>query len=146
MADEISRDLSCPLAVVNTEGRRGGMILKSLRCKNPLLFIIEAPLPYPDYLKVMALHRIVWQLDSSSVPGQVAGDSLLCRMPCVGGNGTIERIAFEEFAGAGRDELATRSRDLLQNDDAWRAVVHRSEAAAQDQLSFQAIREMFQSI
>lgn len=141
MADEISRDLSCPLAVVNTEGRQGGMILKSLRKKNPLLFIIEAPLPYPDYLKVMALHRIVWQLDSSSVPGQVAGDALLCRMPCVGGNGAIERIAFEEFAGAGRDELANRARDLLQNDEAWQAVVHRSQSDAQDRLSFHAIGE-----
>lgn len=139
MADEISRDLSCPLAVVNTEGRQGGMILKSLRKANPLLFIIEAPLPYPDYLRVMALHRIVWQLDSSSVPGQVAGDALLCRMPCVGGNGVIDRIAFEEFFEAGRDELAARARDLLQNDEAWHAVVHRAQANAQELLSFQAI-------
>ncbi len=146
MADEISRALSCPLAVVNTEGRQGGMILKSLRKKNPLLFIIEAPLPYPDYLRVMALHRVVWQLDSSSVPGQVAGDALLCRMPCVGGNGVIERIAFEEFAEAGRDELATRTRDLLQNDEAWRAVVHRAEGSARDQLSFQVIREKLHAV
>ena len=146
MADEISRDLSCPLAVVNTEGRRGGMILKSLRRKNPLLFIIEAPLPYPDYLRVMALHRIVWQLDASSVPGQVAGDALLCRMPCVGGNGVIERIAFEEFAGAGRDELATRARDLLQNEEAWRAVVHRAEGNANDLLSFPVIGEKLKTL
>lgn len=139
MADEISRDLSCPLAVVNTEGRQGGMILKSLRKNNPLLFIIEAPLPYPDYLRVMALHRIVWQLDSSSVPGQVAGDAILCRMPCLGGNGVIDRIAFGEFAEAGRDELSTRARDLLQNDEAWHAVVHRAQANAQEMLSFQAI-------
>lgn len=139
LADELSRDLSCPLAVVNTEGRHGGMILKSFRKKNPLLFIIEAPLPYPDYLRVIALHRIVWQLDSSSVPGQVAGDALLCRMPCVGGNGVIERIAFEEFEPAGRDELATRARDLLQNDEAWHAVNHRAQANARDQLSFGVI-------
>ncbi|MFA7234086.1 MAG: hypothetical protein WC076_08230 [Terrimicrobiaceae bacterium] len=146
MADEISRDLSCPLAVVNTEGRHGGMILKSLRRKNPLLYIIEAPLPYLDYLRVMTLHRIVWQLDASSVPGQVAGDSLLCRMPCVGGNGTIERIAFGEFSSAGRDELAIRARDLLQNDDAWRAVVHRATTDSRDQLSFPIIGEKIRSL
>ncbi|MFZ4778114.1 MAG: hypothetical protein ACOYM3_22305 [Terrimicrobiaceae bacterium] len=138
LADEISRELSCPLAIFNIEGRRSGMILKSLRRKNPLLFILEAPLPYPDYLKVMALHRIVWQLDASSVPGQVAGDALLCRMPCVGGNGAVERVAFEEFFAAGRDELAIRARDLLQNDDAWLAAVHRSNECARDQLSFRA--------
>lgn len=142
MADQISRDLSCPLAVVNAEGRKGGMILKSLRKKNPLLYIIEAPLPYADYLKVMALHRIVWQLDASSVPGQVAGDALLCRMPCVGGNGAIERIAFEEFASAGRDELAARARDLLQNDEAWRAVVHRASVLAGEMLSFRAVSDL----
>ena len=145
LADEISRDLSCPLAVVNTEGRHGGMILKSFRKKNPLLFIIEAPLPYPDYLKVIALHRIVWQLDSSSVPGQVAGDALLCRMPCVGGNGVIDRIAYEEFESAGRDELATRARDLLQNDEAWQAVNHRARTNAQDQLSFCVIADKLQA-
>lgn len=142
MADQISRDLSCPLAVVNVEGRSGGMILKSLRKKNPLLYIIEASLPYPDYLKVMALHRIVWQLDASSVPGQVAGDALLCRMPCVGGNGAIERIAFGEFSSAGRDELAARARDLLQNDEAWRAVVHRAGIVAGESLSFQAVSDL----
>ncbi len=142
MADQISRDLSCPLAVVNVEGRSGGMILKSLRKKNPLLYIIEAPLPYPDYLKVMALHRIVWQLDASSVPGQVAGDALLCRMPCIGGNGAIERMAFGEFASAGRDELAARARDLLQNDEAWRAVVHRAGVVAGESLSFRAVSDV----
>ncbi len=136
LADEISRELSCPLAVFNTEGRRSGMILKSLRRRNPLLFILEAPLPYPDYLKVMALHRIVWQLDASSVPGQVAGDALLCRMPCLGGNGAIERVAFPEFFSSTRDELAIRARDLLQNDDSWLAAVHRANEIAQEQLSF----------
>lgn len=146
IADEISRNLSCPLAVVNTEGRQGGMILKSLRRNNPLLFIIEAPLPYPDYLRVIALHRIVWQLDSSSVPGQVAGDALLCRMPCVGGNGVIDRIAFEEFAEAGRDELATRARDLLQNDEAWNAVVHRAQSNSLERLSFQVIGKKLLSL
>ena len=146
MADEISRDLSCPLAILNTEGRRGGMILKSLRKKNPLLFIIEAPVPYTDYLKVMTLHRIVWQLDSSAVPGQVAGDALLCRMPCLGGNGVIERIAFDEFAGAGRDELASRARDLLQNDEAWQTVVHRAEGNAKTHLSFGVLAEKLRAL
>ena len=94
----------------------------------------------------MALHRIIWQLDSSSVPGQVAGDALLCRMPCVGGNGAIERLAFEEFASASRDELANRTKDLLQNEEAWRAGVHRAEANADAQLSFQVIGEKLKTL
>ncbi|MBE2205150.1 MAG: hypothetical protein IAE94_12520 [Chthoniobacterales bacterium] len=146
LADEISRDLSCPLAVVNTEGRQGGMILKSFRKKNPLLFIIEAPLPYPDYLRVIALHRIVWQLDSSSVPGQVAGDALLCRMPCLGGNGAIDRIAFLEGTDKGRPELADCARDLLRNDADWEAASQSAQARAREQLSFPVIASRLQEM
>lgn len=141
LADEISRELSCPLAVVNTEGRQGGMILKSLRRKNPLLFIIEAPLPYPDYLRVMALHRIVWQLDSSSVPGQVAGDALLCRMPCIGGNGAIERLAFEDSFAKSREELASLARQLLQEDEAYREFSSRALGRAEKSLSFHSVSQ-----
>jgi len=141
LADEISRELACPLAVLNTEGRHGGMILKSLRRKNPLLFIIEAPLPYPDYLKVMALHRIVWQLDSSSVPGQVAGDALLCRMPCLGGNGAIERIAFADSFGKTREDLATLARQLLQDDTACGEFVSRTLERAKTHLAFAPVSE-----
>ena len=45
-----------------------------------------------------ARHKIVLQADKSAVPGQVAGDALLCRMPCVGGDGAIDRLAFRRFA------------------------------------------------
>jgi len=120
LADELSRELGCPLAVENSEGRRGGMILKSLRKKNPLLFIVEAPVPYADRLRVMALHRIVWQLDRSSDDGWSAGDALLCRMPCLGGNGTIDRIAFPGFSfPLGENDLLSRARSLLTDDELW---------------------------
>lgn len=139
LADEISRDLGCALAVVNTDGRRGGMILKSLRKRNPLLFIIEAPLAYPDYLRVMALHRIVWQLDAGSVPGQVAGDAILCRMPCLGGNGAIDRLVFPELSGpADRADLADLARGLLTDDSRWLRAVGDSQALAHRELSFHA--------
>ncbi len=136
LADEISRDLSCPLAVVNTEGRHGGMILKSLRKKNPLLFLIEAPLAYPDFLRVMALHRIVWQLDASAVPGQVAGDALLCRIPCLGGNGAIERVAFPRLSSKTREEAASLARSLLTDDVAWMRETEAAGELAQKHLSF----------
>jgi len=138
LADEMSRALSCPLAVVNAEGRRSGMILKSLRKQNPLLFIVEAPVPYADYLRVMALHRIVWQLDASAVPGQVAGDCLLCRMPCVGGNGAIESIAFPQFSTAPREEAAAMARSLLTDDAAWLRETAAARELANQHLSFAA--------
>jgi len=146
LANEISREFDCPLAVLNCEGRRGGMILKSLRKKNPLLFLIEAPLPYADYLRMMALHRIVWQLDGSHVPGQVAGDALLCRMPCVGGNGEVDRVAFGRAANTTPDAALLIARELLRDDDAWRVAVEDSQARAQQHLSFEHVSKRLMNL
>ena len=66
----------------------------------------------------MASHRLVLQFDQSSVPGQVAGDSLLCRIPTVGGNGAVEQLAFPELSGSGRtfDQLVELTRRLLNDE------------------------------
>ncbi len=89
------------------------------------LQVVDAPLPYDQYLRLMASHRIVFQLDSGAVPGQVAGDALLCGMPCVGGNGGTERLAFPELSGFGRSPRHLRKiADSLLNDDcAWQQAV-----------------------
>ena len=93
-------------------------------------------------MRDVARHKIVLQLDSSHVPGQVAGDALLCRIPCVGGNGAIERIAFAKTFGEGRTitEIASMALDLLKNPDLRAAIVAESQERALERLSFQAIR------
>ena len=50
-----------------------------------------------DYLRKMASHKLVFQLDVGNGSGRVAGDALLCRIPCVGGNGVTERLIFPDF-------------------------------------------------
>ena len=89
----------------------------------------------------MARHRLVFQLDRSAVPGQVAGDALLCRIPCVGGDGAVERLAFENLNGLGRDpaELAALAGSLLADDEAYAAEIEKSRAAALEKLSFSAV-------
>lgn len=145
IADQLSREFEAPLAVMNIEGRRGGMILKSLRRRNPLLFIIEAPLAYPDFLRLMTLHRIVWQLDSSHVPGQIAGDALLCRMPCIGGNGAIDCSAFG--AGDATPDAALRhARSLLSDEREWTTVVEQALARARELISFEAVAQRLRSL
>lgn len=139
MADGLSRELACPIAVVNSEGRRGGMLLKTFQRKNPLFYLLEGPLSYPDYLEVMALHRIVWQLDASSVLGQVAADALLCRMPCLGGNSEIEKIAFPEFYGAPIDHLVEQAKRLLSDDAEWVQATEDASRHAVEKLSFDAV-------
>jgi len=140
LANQMSRDLTIPLAVMNSEGRHGGMILKTFQRGNPLFYIIEAPLSYKDYLKVMLLHRIVWQLDSSAVPGQVAGDSLLCGMPCLGGNGAVDRLAFPDYSSPkSRSELVASAKLLLQDDQAWTDCVQKSKNLSAEKLSYSAV-------
>jgi len=148
LADRLSRKLEIPVAVMNDGTRRGGMLLKAIRGDNPYLHIIEGPLPYARYLKLMAVHRIVWQLDASDVPGQVAGDALLCRVPCVGGNGAVERIAFPDLCGQGRspEELFELAGTLLVDDLAYAGAMDRSQALAGDALSFGAIRRRIEEL
>ena len=90
------------MTVFNVDGWRGRRMLARLGYITGLLRVIEGRKPYPRYLRLVAKHKLVWQLDASAVPGQVAGDALLCRVPCVGGNGTTERLVFPDLCGHGR--------------------------------------------
>ncbi len=72
-AAALGRELEMPVAVINNSGRHGLRLLKAIRGDNPFLHVIVGPLEYSAYLKLMAAHRLVFQLDASAVPGQVAG-------------------------------------------------------------------------
>jgi hypothetical protein len=117
------------VTVFNVDGRAGRRKLDALGCKQ--LRVIEGRLPYPDYLREKAKCRVVFQLDTSAVPGQVAGDALLCRMPCIGGNGAVDREAFAD----GNLDM------LLRNDAAWHAAVGDSQKRAIERLSFSSCAE-----
>jgi hypothetical protein len=131
-----------PATVVNLDGYKGRRLLGELNFPKGKLRLIEKWKGYPDYLRDVARHKIVLQLDRSHVPGQVAGDALLCRIPCVGGDGAIERIAFSKTCGEGRtiNEIASMALDLLKNSELREAVVAESQERAQDRLSFEAVR------
>jgi len=131
-----------PVTAVNLDGSKGRRLLAELNIPEKKLRIVERWKSYPDYLRVVARHKIVLQLDRSHVPGQVAGDALLCRVPCVGGDGAIERIAFSKTCGKGRTitEIASMALDLLKNADLRGAIVAESEHRALEHLSFQAVR------
>ena len=113
-----ARTFSVPVTVINGDGMSGERMLRALKFPTDQLSV-SPPLCYPDYLRLMARHRFVLQFDQSSVPGQVAGDSLLCRIPTVGGNGAVERIAFPALHGHGRsfEELLELARRLLHDHD-----------------------------
>lgn len=119
-----------PVTVLNSEGRRGRARLAALDFPPDRLRIAEGRLPYSAYLRLMAAHRLVFQLDHSAVPGQVAGDALLCRLPCLGGDGAIDRLAFPPA-----DPIALAIH-LLTDEPARQATIAASQAQAAEKLSF----------
>lgn len=130
-----------PVTVFNCDGRSGRKKLEALGHGN--LEIIENRLPYIQYLRVMAGHRLVWQLDSSSVPGQVAGDATLCRIPCIGGNGAIDREAFPTLTGHGREisELLHFAEQLIRDSRAYESEIKVDASIAKNRISFSVVTE-----
>lgn len=147
LAARLVDKLGCRLTVINTDGRDGLRMIEALNVRGDQLNV-AGPLPYAEYLRLMAAHRVVLQWDLGAVPGQVAGDALLCRMPCVGGNGMVERLAFPELCGGGRsgEELGALAARLLSDDDAWHAAVKRSRHLAAERLSFPVVAQRLQQI
>ncbi len=131
-----------PVTVVNLDGYKARRLLWELKFPEGRFRVIEEEKPYPDYLRMVTGHKIVLQLDRSRVPGQVAGDALLCRTVCVGGDGAIERIAFTKTCGEGRgiNEIASIALDLLKNTASRAGIVAESRKLALERLSFQAVR------
>lgn len=142
MARQLSEATGEPVTVANLDGYKGKRLLGELSFPKGKLKLIEKWRSYPDYLREVARHKIILQLDRSHVPGQVAGDALLCRIPCVGGDGAIERIAFSKTCGEGRtiNQIASIAFDLLRNVELREAVVAESKERARERLSFEAAR------
>ena len=135
----VAASLDAPVTVINEDGRAGRKRIEAAGIAK--MEVIEGRLPYLDYLRLVARHRIVLQLDRSAVPGQVAGDALLCGVPCVGGDGAIERIAFPGSCGLARsaEDLREIAALLLRDDDACAEAAARSRQIALDRLSFGAV-------
>src|SRR6266700_1983193 len=131
-----------PVTVVNLDGFKARRLLWELRFPEGKFRVIEDEKSYPDYVRMVARHKIILQLDRSHVPGQVAGDALLARTVCVGGDGAIERTAFPKTCGEGRSfsEIASVALNLLKNAESRGAIVAQSQGIALERLSFQAIR------
>lgn len=142
LARELSRRTNESVTVFNDDGRAGAKLLAALDFPPGSLRVLERRVAYPDYLREMARHRLVLQLDASAVPGQVAGDALLCRLPCAGGNGAIDRLAHPRTNGFAHtpEEIALVARRLLDDAEFYRATVSESEAAARAQVSFAVVR------
>ena len=138
---QMAESMMEPVTVFNGDGWRGRRLLARLGFTDGQLCVVEKRLSYPRYLRLLAKHKLVWQLDASAVPGQVAGDALLCRVPCVGGNGTTERLAFPDLCGHGRgtEQIFDIAARLLEHPHDCAAVIERAFALARERLSFAVV-------
>ena len=129
------------VTVMNTDGFRGVRLLKSLEFQSNRLNIISGKLPYSEYMSEMAKHKLVFQLDQSTVPGQVAGDAILCGLPCIGGNGTMESIAFPELSlkAIDMDGACQIAIKLCRDTDLQQYYIQDSRKRAIENLSFEAV-------
>src|SRR6266700_3515352 len=129
-----------PVTVFNFDRRRGAKLISEIGFRK--IRVHEKRMGYRAYLGEVARHKIIFQLDRSRVPGQVAGDAFLARSVCVGGDGAIERIAFPETCGEKRSdaELVEIALELLKNAELRAAMVADSQKRAKEKLSFRAGR------
>lgn len=143
LARQLSSETGEAVTVFNFDGRKERKLLGRLNFPAGKLRIIEEEKPYADYLREVARHKIVLQLDRSRVPGQVAGDAVLARTVCVGGDGTAERIAFPAFCGFGRtfEQLAKIALPLIKDTNARATAIVESQWRAMERLSFSATRK-----
>jgi hypothetical protein len=147
VARELSAQTGENVTVFNFDGRKGARLLDGIGFPSGKLRTLERKSPYPDYLRELAQHKIVLQLDTSFVPGQVAGDALLCRVPCVGGNGTIDRLAFPDICGFNRSiaEIGAIAARLLTDWNSYEVNAASIETVAAEQLSFKAGAEQLRA-
>jgi hypothetical protein len=136
-----ARLISYPVTVVDEGTPVTKSLLQSIRYPAEQ-FTILSRMPYPKYLEVIRRHRIVLQFDQSRVPGQVAGDALLCDVPTVGGNGATEREILPDLNGHGRtfSELIELALRLLRDDLFYVRQIEQMKMRAQQKLSFNVIR------
>jgi hypothetical protein len=150
VARELSAQTSENVTVFNFDGRKGARLLDGINFPSGKLRTLDRKSGYPDYLRELAMHKIVLQLDTSFVPGQVAGDALLCRVPCLGGNGAIDRLAFPESCGFNRSiaEIGQIAARLLTDRESYQKNLTSMELVASPHLSFKAgaerLREFFE--
>jgi len=146
LAAEIASHAKVPVTVMCGQPRDRDRVRKLLAGVE--LELVEQRRPYPEYLWMVARHRLVLQLDRSSVPGQVAGDALLCRIVCLGGNGTSEQIAFPEYAAMNdhAHEIEDAAELLLRDTSAYRAAIERSQRLGAEKLSFTWARQSLRTL
>ncbi len=137
---DLAYRLRSHVTCINTEGRRGEKLLNHIDAGRGVLRIVEGCLPYKDYLKLLARHRMVLQFDRSGVPGQIAGDAALCGIPAIGGDGSVDDLLNHTLSQLKRCDFETsleQAHQLLTNFSLYVKITEVLRRRALEVLSFQ---------
>lgn len=134
------------ITVINGDGWSGAW--KLWRATGGLNVCSFPPMSYKAYAEMISRHRLVLQRDASGVPGQVAGDALLAGVPCLGGNGMVDRLAFGHLptAADGEDEVVAAVERLLDDEAYADEVMRAARERAHATVSFGAFRRRWSEI
>lgn len=145
---EVASQMYEPVTVFNLEGWWGRRWLRQLQYPTGLLQVVERRLPYADYLRIVARHKLVFHLDSSGATGRIAGDALLARIPCMGGNGALERLLFPDFCdrGATSGELLQTLARVLDHGHERDEAVDRALEIARPLLSMEKVEQTLEGL
>lgn len=145
---EVASQMYEPVTVFNLEGWWGRRWLRQLQYPAGLLQVVEKRLPYADYLRILARHKVVFHLDSSGALGRIAADALLARIPCLGGNGSMERLLFPEFSerGASTGELLQTLSRILDHGHERDEAVERALDIARPLLSMEKVEQTLEGL
>ena len=146
VARRLSEQSGEQVTVFNFHRRKGARLIAGIGLASEKLRVLDRKLSYADYLREVARHKIVLQLDTSFVPGQVAGDALLCRVPCVGGNGAIDRLAFPDTCGFARsiEDIGRTALRLLTEGQSYQETVANMKIVASQRLSFEVVAKQLE--
>jgi len=112
------------------------------------LRVVEGPLTFFAFLRLMANHKLVFQLDQAAGCGQIGGLALLCRIPCIGGYGGHERVIFPHLSGFGRStgELVSIAARLLQDPSEAEDAVGTAVRLASEQAAYGVVRSRLETL
>ncbi len=145
---EVASQMYEPVTVFNLDGWWGRRWLRQLKYPAGLLQVVERRLPYADYLRIMARNKLVFQLDSGASVGRIAVDALLARIPCVGGNGSLDRLLFPELCerGATASELLQTVSRILDHGHERDMAVDQALEIARPLLSFEKVEQTLEGL
>jgi len=115
--------------------------------RSDTLHVVEGPLTFFRFLRLLARHKIVFQLDQAAGCGQIGGLAVLSRIPCVGGNGGHERVVFPHLCGFSRTigELSDIAEQLLMYPDKAEAAVATALKLANERVAFGVARSRLET-